>query len=290
MERVKKALFVLMTCLLVAILLFLVFFVIDYQKRSADLFDAIDRNDAISVRRILSDTMFPRCIANSHRHAWPWMLFPAVIGRNDTALTEACFSGQEEIIYTLLEFGADINKPEPLMGETPLMCILKPKNRNRFTVAADFLSRGADPSKQSYTDNVFSMAVMPLNPADEAEIRESVAFLQLLISYGSAPDCPEYRQSYTGSLLGIAAEFNNWGVIEYLLDENLFSVDDVSEEGMTALMLAARNNSVEAARALLAHGANMALKSKEGFTALDYAEQAGNEEIVSLLKRAMPSS
>ena len=284
MEKDKKALFVLMICLLVAIFLFLCFFVIDYQKRRAELFDAIDRNDAPAVRRVLSNTLFSRCIANSHRHAWPWMLFPAVIGRNDTALTEACFSGQEEIIYALLEYGADINKPEPIMGETPLMLILKPKNRNRFTVAADFLSRGADPSKQSDTDNVFSMAVMPLDPADEAEIRESVAFLQLLIAYGAAPDCPDYRQSYEGSILGIAAESNNWGAIEYLLDENLFSVDEVSEDEITALMLAAKNNSVEATRVLLAHGANMALKSQEGFTALDYAEQAGNEEIVSLLK------
>jgi len=60
-------------------------------------------------------------------------------------------------------------------------------------------------------------------------------------------------------------------------------VDLVTEDGSTALMLAARQNHTEVAERLIAAGANFDLVNQNGYTALIYAAQSNSTEIARLL-------
>ena len=53
--------------------------------------------------------------------------------------------------------------------------------------------------------------------------------------------------------------------------------------GYTALHEAAMHNSVERAQALLDAGADRAIRSDDGLTAAEMAEQKGNKEVLELL-------
>jgi|AVFP01.1.fsa_nt_gi ankyrin repeat protein len=53
--------------------------------------------------------------------------------------------------------------------------------------------------------------------------------------------------------------------------------------GMTPLMYAAKYNRIEVVKFLLAEGADPNAKSDKGFTALEYAEQTGARDVVSVL-------
>ena len=58
-------------------------------------------------------------------------------------------------------------------------------------------------------------------------------------------------------------------------------------DGRTALMSAARGNAVDAAKLLIASGANINAKDKNGKTALTYAVERGSEDVVDVLLNAV---
>ena len=72
-------------------------------------------------------------------------------------------------------------------------------------------------------------------------------------------------------------------MIALLLDHGA-KIDAQGVENTTPLMLAAQTGNTGAVRLLLKRGANRKLKSSEGKTALDYAREERNAEIVKLLE------
>jgi ankyrin repeat protein len=58
------------------------------------------------------------------------------------------------------------------------------------------------------------------------------------------------------------------------------------ETGNTALMLAANRGFLDIVRLLLAHGAEVDIVAKDGWTALQAAEMIGDEETAALLRAA----
>jgi hypothetical protein len=69
---------------------------------------------------------------------------------------------------------------------------------------------------------------------------------------------------------------------------NVLSVNDLDQTGQTALILACRNPKAnpEVVKALLAAGADVNLRSRNGYTALTWAQVRNNNEIGRLLRRA----
>jgi ankyrin repeat protein len=65
-------------------------------------------------------------------------------------------------------------------------------------------------------------------------------------------------------------------------------MDAQNEKGETALMHAAYFNDADVVSALLAAGADAALKDSRGKTALKYAEENGNRDLIEKLTLAMP--
>ena len=68
-------------------------------------------------------------------------------------------------------------------------------------------------------------------------------------------------------------EFLNYGV----------NVNDITDGGETALIIASKNGRLDIAQVLLAHGANVKIPTVDGKNAEDYARITGHNEIVELL-------
>ena len=75
-------------------------------------------------------------------------------------------------------------------------------------------------------------------------------------------------------------------MIHLLLQHHAY-IDAASPNGTTALMMAARYGRQDVVALLLDEGADVALKNQLGFSALDFARQAGRDEVQELIAQAI---
>ncbi len=83
--------------------------------------------------------------------------------------------------------------------------------------------------------------------------------------------------------LHYAASHGAFHILRFLLDIGITGINDLDEHGRTALMLAAFSGHLKIARYLLEHGADVNIASDTGATALSYAKDTHNAEMVDLL-------
>ena len=76
------------------------------------------------------------------------------------------------------------------------------------------------------------------------------------------------------------------GAVELLLRRGAHPDAPNPLDGNTALMMAANRGAIDVVRMLIAAGADVNAKAKDGWTPLEAATMIGDEEIVELLKRA----
>jgi ankyrin repeat protein len=88
--------------------------------------------------------------------------------------------------------------------------------------------------------------------------------------------------------LVLAAYRGHTDVVKLLLERGAFVNAQEKRNGLSSLSHAVGRGDRELVAVLLAHGADPALKSADGRTALDRAEANGATDIVALLKRAPP--
>jgi ankyrin repeat protein len=81
----------------------------------------------------------------------------------------------------------------------------------------------------------------------------------------------------------IVGYYGNTQMAEYFLQKGI-DVNEQAVTGETALMSAINGNKIEMIEYLLKNGANPLLKTKNGKTALDFAEKNGNTRIIQILK------
>lgn len=83
-----------------------------------------------------------------------------------------------------------------------------------------------------------------------------------------------------------AAFYNKYEILEDLLQTQKYSIDAVNCHGRSALMMAAKNNCINALEILIRHGAQLDLRDEMGATALFFAVRMNSIECVKMLIQA----
>ena len=163
-----------------------------------------------------------------------------------TPLLFACYSGEnaEEMAHLLLLAGADPNKATPYLKETPLHIAAR---MGLYSTAYELIECGADINAIDDTESVLSATLVWLTEQERTgPDSEAHRFFCILIERGATLNCPLDR-----TILHYAVLYGDQFAVEYLL----------------------KNTQVDRNK-----------KDFDGKTALDYAVEMNEEEIVKMLQ------
>ena len=177
-----------------------------------------------------------------------------------TPLHLAAASGGADIVGTLVEAGADVNAREAEWGQTPLMFAA---SQNRAAAITVLLSRGADPKITSRTIDIAEMLAL-----DRAAGERQKKVLEASVPKGVQPTPSQVQAAIeasrelfaTGKIPPPDKNDAGRGGGEVANAANSFNPEEINppvatKGGLTALLHAARQGHMEAARALLDGGA-----------------------------------
>lgn len=242
-----------------------------------ELFYAVENNDYEAVEKLLSYG----ANVNSRRFIINSVAFANVVEKNDTPLIIACRNGNEDIIKLLVENGADVNLEDNYTNQTPLLQVLSGVEKNRFSLAMYLIKNGADihAVREKYT-SVFQETLYISSTDDEETIQQGFELFKYLMSQNV--DMKVYMGK--GNALTHSATFGNYNVVKYLVENEYFDVNSVSDAGNTALICAAKGNEKEIVELLLELNADKSMKDNDGKTAYDHAVELGHTDIAELLR------
>ncbi|MDD5090589.1 MAG: ankyrin repeat domain-containing protein [Candidatus Wallbacteria bacterium] len=194
-------------------------------------------------------------------------------------LMQSCESGCDKLLAILLKKGADPNKKYPHFGAA-LLCVADRNEDERKLILKALLKYGANPD---YEDNSYTT---PLIAACDDKILENV---QALLRAGADPN-RKNRDHDTPLIVAIKSCFGDTAVIEALLEKRA-NPNLAGEFGITPLMVAAKMDEwigKKVVPLLLEKGADQKAADIDGWTALDYAQKAGNPEIWNMIDLHVP--
>ena len=189
-----------------------------------------------------------------------------------TALMYASESGHTDVVVLLLKQGANPNLRDSQYGMNALMLSAAEGHTN---IVGLLLEAKSEVNAKDY--NLGATALM-----GAAEYGHT-AVIELLIYKGADVNAIDKRGFRA---LAQAATNGHPETVRLLVTNkaDLNAQDD--KYGATPLMGAAANGHYPIVEFLLKHGADTTLKSKNGFTALEFALQNGHVKVVDLLKQA----
>ena len=223
----------------------------------------------------------------------------------NTPLINAAFEPLSlSLLSELVARGADVNAAAGRDGRSPLMAAVARGNRGAVEIllaagaAVEAVDRDgyralhfAAMTGESALISVLIRAGAAVEPRAErgdtalglAAAQSQVDAVLALLSAGADPDAPGrdglpplHRAAMAGGTGAALALLSNGA------DVNL--ADEAS--GNTALMLAANRGFVDLVRLLLDQGADVRIRAKDGWTALQAAEMIGDNETAALLRAA----
>lgn len=146
----------------------------------------------------------------------------------------------------------------------------------RYEEAMDLLSDDIDVNYINEDGRTAVNLVVAVSEYDSKETRDGCeAVLEYLMARCNTEQLE--KETRTNPLIE-AARYNNIKAMEYLLENHYYDVNGMPA-GMSAMMVAAREDNVEACKLLLEYGADRKLKSYEGKTAYVYAAQYNDDEM-----------
>jgi ankyrin repeat protein len=224
-----------------------------------------------------------------------------------TPLLMAISNNHMDVARFLLESGANINVMD-WYGRTPLWAAVETRNMDvnnaePFENGVDrapvldlirvLLDRGADPNTRTKETPPIRRQMLPVTgslswvdftgqtPFLTASLSGDLAVMRLLLEYGADP----YIPTFGGTTALMAAAGINWVVdqtydegpkalleaVRLCADELGMDVNAVNSMGLTAIHGAANRGSDDIIRFLVARGAKLDVKDKEGRTPLTWA-------------------
>ena len=190
--------------------------------------------------------------------------------------------------YTPLMIAAANDKPQAVK------CLLKQgadpslqDNNGRNVLHCT--SRGGNPEVieliLSHVVSIDSINKEGTTPLMIAAASDKLQAVKCLLKQGADPSL----QDNTGwNVLHHASEGGSPKVIELMLS-HVRSIDSISKEGSTSLMIAAGNDKLQALKCLLKQGADPSLQDSKGCNVLHYASLGGNPEVIELMLSNVPS-
>lgn len=216
------------------------------------LIEAINNNDIERAETILSEGVDPNKTNIPPSEFWSFFKMSA-----KRPLSEACSTGDYEMVKLLIDYGATAEFVDNT-GWSPLRSSLFHYYTDSVEIVELLLNNGADPyddDAETYSHPVFSAASMlPKNFDVPYEER------------------PEYDEE---SARGITE------IVKLLLKNE--SIDMKSIDGQTILILAIKAQNIYLVEYALSCGCDKSVVDSYGKTALDYAFDSENEELIELL-------
>jgi ankyrin repeat protein len=189
-----------------------------------------------------------------------------------TPLIAAAMGGNDAIVKLLLDNGAEVDAKN-VGRNTPLMWATR---NGYWSVAKDLLKAGADvnaENKEGVTP--FALTLLKGDPD----------LVTLMINnYGA--NVNKVVESVSLTPLTVAIQNGRSDLVPILLKSGAHVNWQDSEHGATPLMLAVATKQADIVKQLLAAGADRTIKSKNGKTALDLAQQENLPAIAQLLEEA----
>jgi ankyrin repeat protein len=224
-----------------------------------------------------------------------------------TALAAAAFAGHIDVVNYLLNKGADVMAGTPSVyysigadktGPNEAIKLIRTRvdaakklysnlvsavEQNNFEEVEQLLKNGAkpdiDPGLADYQNRT---ALSPLQIAAQKGYVEIVRLLMVNEASTNIASGPDLVAINTP--LQLAALEGHQDVVKLLVSDKGVNLDASNFGSWTALMYACQNNQKEIVDILIKNGADVERKNKDGKSAIDIAQAAGNQEIVKLIQ------
>lgn len=198
-------------------------------------------------------------------------------------------AGDCDKVKILLDNGADANKQDPTVNQSPLMFALRSGKESRFKISQTLIDCGSDVFFEDERGVSIIEEACILTQHDSQEVKiECAEFVKKMITitnYGNT-----YRTN--SPIIINAAAYENEVLLDYIVSNNIDDINATNITGTTPLIAAVRFGYSDAEskvtiKYLLEHGANPHIKDDNGKTAYDYAVENGNTEVAELIKKDM---
>lgn len=185
-----------------------------------------------------------------------------------TPLHNAAHFGHGEVTKVLLDNGADVNAKNG-EGNTPLFAAVHQQNAE---VAAMLIRKGADVNAK----NNYGYA-----PIRAASRNGNAEILKILIDGGADVNLKDNQGS---TPLHVAVDEGDAETVRILI-ANGADIDAIGAFGDSPIHSAVAHRQVKIVQMLVDKGARLTIRDRRGNTPLDIAEQAGDSELIAILKK-----
>ncbi|MCI9110206.1 MAG: hypothetical protein HFH47_00150 [Bacilli bacterium] len=242
---------------------------------------AIDKNDINFVKKI---------IATNDINKYPLrdVSYYYADYYNVPPLGYACINENLKMVKLLINKGADLNLKTIPLGETPLMLALKYNGYDKSKIVKLLIELGSDLNVKNSDGNItISSGTFSNGMYDEKLAEVNLEVLRLLVKYKVDLSGPWNDRL---KALALSAIYNDLDIAVYILEQGNVNINQVIDDGSfsdatagaTVLILAVKNNSYEVVQYLLSKNAAKDKRDLNGKSALDYALESDNKELVKL--------
>ena len=276
-QKIKISLLITVSLIIVIAIILSLVYSMNKNIAKKNLFRAITINDIQTVNVVIDK--YPTLV---NEKEYVFNFFGDMIGRgNSTPLLTAIQYGNNDIVYLLVENGADVNK------STRCYPVIEALVRGHNKIAWYLIEKGADVSVVDHTSwNRTVPYAIVMHEIPEGDIEQAAEYLELLkfaVENGAPLELLTVRPKGIDSLFGFAAIQNNPLIVKYFIEQRIYDVDArVTDTNKTALICAVESQAYSVCRVLLECGADKDLKDDSGMTAYDYAMELKDDVLIKL--------
>ena len=251
------------------------------RKYAKELNKAIDAENFDEVNRIISEC--PEAVNTYPTLAPMWWQGEILMTTIYYPLSEACKTGNLEMVKLLVENGADVNSLTPGWEVvTPLHTTLLYCEGDWYDIVMYLIENEAS---IDYIDEAYlgkNAMLMDIIMASSRISEEETGSLNNLFVY-AVENCDKTNVDWQRVLCWAAGYNNCYDIVKILIEEGYSDVNQpYSSANMTPLMFAIRSSDARMVKYLLQKGADVRAIDEDGKRVLDYAAECEDEEIKSL--------